>query len=60
MEAETLKLEIARAKLRRGERIAVTTPSIYLAEIDPAAEPSAPGLPGDSQAPGDAAAAPSS
>ena len=54
------KLEIARAKLRRGERIAVTTPSIYLAEIDPAAEPSAPGLPGDSQAPGDAAAAPSS
>lgn len=60
VEAETLKLEIARAKLRRGERIAVTTPSIYLAEIDPAAEPSAPGLPGDSQAPGDAAAAPSS
>lgn len=60
VEAETLKLEIARAKLRRGERIAVTTPSIYLAEIDPAGEPSAPGLPGDSQAPGDAAAAPSS
>lgn len=60
VEAETLKLEIARAKLRRGERIAITTPSIYLAEIDPAAEPSAPGLPGDSQAPGDAAAAPSS
>lgn len=37
VEAETLKLEIARAKLRRGERIAVTTPSIYLADIDPAA-----------------------
>lgn len=60
VEAETLKLEITRAKLRRGERIAVTTPSIYLADIDPAAEPSTPGLPDDSQAPGDATAAPSS
>lgn len=60
VEAETLKLEIARAKLRRGERIAVTTPSIYLAEIDPATEPSIPELPGDSQAPRDAAAATSS
>lgn len=57
VEAETLKLEIARAKLRRGERIAITTPSIYLAEIDPAAEPSVPALPDDPQAPGDAAAA---
>ncbi len=55
VEAETLKLEIGRVKLRRGERIAVTTPSIYLADIDPAAEPSTPGLPDDSQAPGDAA-----
>ena len=45
VEAETLKLEIGRVKLRRGERIAVTTPSIYLAEIDPAAEPCATGLP---------------
>ena len=35
VEAETLKLEIGRAKLRRGERIAVTAPSIYLADIDP-------------------------
>lgn len=60
VEAETLKLEIARAKLRRGERIAVTTPSIYLTEIDPATEPSIPELPGDSQAPRDAAAATSS
>lgn len=57
VEAETLKLEIARAKLRHGERIAITTPSIYLAEIDPAAEPSVPALPDDPQAPGDAAAA---
>lgn len=38
VEAETLKLEIGRVKLRRGERIAVTTPSIYLADIDPGAE----------------------
>lgn len=38
VEAETLKLEIGRAKLRRGERIAVTTPSIYLTDIDPGAE----------------------
>lgn len=38
VEAETLKLEIGRVKLRRGERIAVTTPSIYLADIDPSAE----------------------
>lgn len=45
VEAETLKLEIGRVKLRRGERIAVTAPSIYLAEIDPAAEPCATGLP---------------
>lgn len=45
VEAKTLKLEIGRVKLRRGERIAVTAPSIYLAEIDPAAEPCATGLP---------------
>lgn len=45
VEAETLKLEVGRVKLRRGERIAVTAPSIYLAEIDPAAEPCATGLP---------------
>ena len=38
VEAETLKLEIGRVKLRRGERIAVTAPSIYLADIDPGAE----------------------
>lgn len=38
VEAETLKLEIGRVKLRRGERIAVTTPSIYLTDIDPGAE----------------------
>lgn len=38
VEAETLKLEVGRVKLRRGERIAVTAPSIYLADIDPGAE----------------------
>lgn len=38
VEAETLKLEIGRVKLRRSERIAVTAPSIYLADIDPGAE----------------------
>lgn len=38
VEAGTLKLEIGRVKLRRGERIAVTAPSIYLADIDPGAE----------------------
>lgn len=38
VEAETLKLEIGRVKLRRGEHIAVTAPSIYLADIDPGAE----------------------
>lgn len=38
VEAETLKLEIGRVKLRRGERIAVTAPSIYLTDIDPGAE----------------------
>ena len=38
VEAETLKLEIGRVKLRRDERIAVTAPSIYLADIDPGAE----------------------
>ncbi len=47
VEAETLKLEITRVRLRRGERIATTASSIYLAEIDPAAEPSAPEFPGD-------------
>lgn len=55
VEAETLKMEIGRVRLRRGERIATTAPSIYLTEIDPAAEP-----PDDPQASGDAAAAASS
>lgn len=57
VEAETLKLDITRVRLRRGERIATTAPSIYLAEIDPAAEPNTPELPDDPQASGDAAAA---
>ena len=38
VEAETLKLKSAGVKLRCGERIAVTAPSIYLADIDPGAE----------------------
>lgn len=33
--AERLKLEIGRVRLRRGERIATTAPSIYLKEIAP-------------------------
>lgn len=40
VEAETLKLDITRVRLRRGERIATTAPSIYLTEIDPAADSS--------------------
>ena len=60
VEAETLKLDITRVRLRRGEGIATTASSIYLAEIDPAAEPSAPEFPGDPQASGDAAAVTSS
>lgn len=33
--AERLKLEIGRVRLRKGERIATTSPSIYLEEIAP-------------------------
>lgn len=40
VEAETLKLDITRVRLRRGERIATTAPSIYLTEIDPATDSS--------------------
>lgn len=54
VEAETLKLEVGRVKLRRGERIAVTAASIYLADIDPGAETCA------AEAAETAAAAPSS
>lgn len=57
VEAETLKLDITRVRLRRSERIATTAPSIYLTELDPAAEPSAAEFSGDSAASGDAAAA---
>ncbi len=41
MGAEQLKLEIGRVRLRRGERIATTSPSIYLKEIEPADDQSA-------------------
>lgn len=57
VEAETLKLDITRVRLRRGERIALTAPSIYRADIDPAAEPRADDLPDSSQASGGSAAA---
>lgn len=40
VEAETLKMEIGRVRLRRGERIATTSPSIYLKEISPNTAPS--------------------
>lgn len=39
--AEQLKLEIGRVRLRRGERIATTSPSIYLKEIEPTEDQSA-------------------
>ncbi len=39
--AEQLKLEIGRVRLRRGERIATTSPSIYLKKIEPAEDQSA-------------------
>ena len=58
VEAETLKLDITRVRLRRGEGIATTgLRASTSAEIEPAAEPSAPEFPGDPQASGDAAAA---